>query len=84
MMIWDIRGEGQAPQHIGNYDGLGSLNDLVKAGNAARHHMTRAVIAKRGNDVKCYTFSNDADYSRFFGNNPDLMIADDTGSTPHA
>lgn len=76
MMIWDIRAEGQAPQHIGNYDGLSSLKELLAAGRNARHNIKIAAVAVRGNKATCYTFRTFADYTRFFGNNTDLQITD--------
>jgi hypothetical protein len=76
MMIWSIRAEGQAPQHIGNYDGLSTLKELLSAGRAARHNMKIAAVATKGNDATCYTFNTFADYTRFFNGNPDLQITD--------
>lgn len=76
MMIWSIRAEGQAPQHIGNYDGLSPLKEMLAAGRAARHNMKIAAVAANGNEVRCYTFTTFADFQRFFGNNPDLRITD--------
>jgi hypothetical protein len=76
MMIWDIRGEGQSPQHIGSYDGLSSLKELIAAGCAARHNMKIAAVAVKGNEARCYTFSTLADYTRFFTKNIDLNITD--------
>lgn len=76
MMIWSIRGEGQAPQHIGNYDGMSTLKELLAAGRAARHLMKIAAVATKGNEATCYTFNTFADYTRFFSNNTHLNITD--------
>ena len=76
MMIWDIRGEGQAPQHIGNFDGMGTLQELLAAARTARHNVKIAAVAIKGNAANCYTFRTFADFRRFFDHNADMTITD--------
>jgi hypothetical protein len=76
MMIWDIRGEGQAPQHIGNFDGMSTLKELLTAARTARHNVKIAAVAIKGNAATCYTFRTFADFRRFFDDNSDLTITD--------
>ena len=76
MMIWDIRGEGQSPQHIGNFDGMSSLKELIISARTARHNVKIAAVAIKGNAATCYTFRTFADFRRFFNDNTDLTITD--------
>jgi len=82
MFIWDIRGAGQAPQHIGNFDGLSSLAELIAAGRRARHNIKIAAVAILGNEATCYTFSRREDYDRFFAYNSQLRITDEAHGEP--
>ena len=76
MMIWSIRNEGQAPQHIGNCDGMSKLGDLIANGRKAGHGIAAAAYAVKGNVACCYTFTTIAAYEFFTARNPDIRYTE--------
>ena len=76
MMIWSIRNEGIAPQHIGNCDGMSKLEDLIANGRKAGHSIAAAAYAVKGNDARCYTFTTMEAFEFFTNRNPDIRYTE--------